>query len=1132
MEIIRKQKTSFSIMPKIFDNIENEFSVGLSEHLCAASRVDYCVGYFNLRGWKMVCDNISNLRGAAVNENGKDVVRYCRLLIGMIKTPKEELRDEFADADSDDLLIDTEKANRYKKKLAIEFAEQLTYGTPTKADEQTLKTLLEQLKSGKVVIKLFLKHQLHAKLYLAHRDDVAPVLGLLGSSNFTLSGLSKQGELNVDVLEQDAAKKLDKWFNDRWLDRWCIDITKGLIDVLENCWARPDLIPPYYIYLKMAYHLSREARAGLAEYKLSKEFSDELLDFQQAAVKIAAHHLHKRNGVIIGDVVGLGKTITAAAVAKILEEDLYYTTLITCPKNLVTMWEHYREKYGLRARIVSHSMLRKELPDLRRYKLVIVDESHNFRNNLGDTYRALKSYIEENESKVILLSATPYNKTYIDLSNQLKLFLPDDYDLGIIPERYIESLGGIVNFSTQHTDTNVRTINAFEKSAFADDWREVMKLYLVRRTRSFIKENYAKTDNENNRKYLEFGSGLRSYFPDRLPKCIKFSMDSKNSSDQYAALYDKATENIINRLELPRYGLQTYYNKENGNKPTKEELLIIENLSRAGKRVIGFCRTNLYKRLESSGYSFLLSLSRHILRNQIFLYAIKHGYNLPVSGQSVTVDIYADSENDDNLSMDFSWAAKEFEKEAERYYRIFESDYRTQFKWIRSSLFDIKRLQEHLESDTQKLMGILAQIKHWNPKEDRKLNALNKLITQTHKNEKLLIFTQFADTASYLRKELEKQGISNLAMAIGGNDDIVGIVKRFSPVSNDTPNLPIENQIRVLVTTDVLSEGQNLQDAHIIVNFDLPWAIVRLIQRAGRVDRIGQKSHEILCYSFLPEDGIEKIIRLREKLSTRISENAEVVGSDEVFFEDDPVNLSDLYSEKSGIFDDFEDTEIDLASYAYQIWKNATDNHPELKNKIEKLPDVVFSAKMNDTNCKGSGVVVYANTKDNNDALVWLDETGKVITHSQYTILNAAECNIQTEARQKLYNHHDLVKEGIKQIQNESESITASGTLGKKNSVKHRTYTRLNRFFDENDGTIWVPEKLKHALDNIYQYPLKESAIDKISRQMRSGISDIDLAQLVVSLYDSDRLCSVIENAGEKNAAHIICSMSLIGDSL
>jgi superfamily II DNA/RNA helicase len=135
--------------------------------------------------------------------------------------------------------------------------------------------------------------------------------------------------------------------------------------------------------------------------------------------------------------------------------------------------------------------------------------------------------------------------------------------------------------------------------------------------------------------------------------------------------------------------------------------------------------------------------------------------------------------------------------------------------------------------------------------------------------------------------------------------------------------------LRVLITTDVLSEGQNLQDAHIILNYDLPWAIIRLIQRAGRVDRIGQKAEQIFCYSFLPEDGIEAIINLRRRLTQRIEENANVVGSDETFFDGDPVNLADLYNEKSGILDgEDDDTEVDLASLAYQIWKNATDANP------------------------------------------------------------------------------------------------------------------------------------------------------------------------------------------------------------
>ena len=1114
-------------MPKIFDNIEKRFADGLSEHLAVANRVDYCVGYFNLRGWRVVCDKIDMLSGSSVKEGNINVLRYCRLLVGMTKSPREELLDEFSNPD--DLLMDNEKANRYRKKLAAEFADQLTVGMPTQADELTLQKLLTQLKTGKVVVKLFLKHQLHAKLYLSHSNgNITPVIGLLGSSNFTLAGLSMQGELNVDVLEQDAAEKLDKWFTARWNDRWCIDITTDLIEILENSWARHDLIPPYHIYLKIAYHLSREAREGLAEYKVSREFSEELLDFQQAAVLIAARHLHNRQGVMIGDVVGLGKTITAAAVAKIMEDDLYYNTLITCPKNLVPMWEQYREKYGLHARVVSHSMLRQTLPDLKRYKLVIIDESHNFRNNLGETYRALRSYIEENECRVILLSATPYNKSYADLSNQLKLFLPEDYDLGITPERYIESLGGMVQFNFRHTDTNVRTINAFEKSDYADDWREVMKYYLVRRTRSFIKTHYSSSDEPGGRKYLLFSTGEKSYFPDRLPKKVEFSLDSGDPADQYAALYDTNIVDAIDALNLPRYGLRQYYDDKANHKITKDEEIILNNLSRAGKSVIGFCRTNLFKRLESCGYAFLLSLTRHVLRNYIFLYAIRNGYDLPVSGSSVDVDLYSDEDEEESgLNMNFGWAANEYEDKAAEFYRLFQNEYKSRFQWIRSTLFKVKDITADLESDIECIIGILSKVGHWKPESDRKLEALEELISKKHSDEKLLVFTQFADTAKYIFQELSTRSIKNLAIAVGGSDDIVKLVNKFSPRSNEQPQVPIDDQIRVLITTDVLSEGQNLQDAHIVVNFDLPWALVRLIQRAGRVDRLGQQSPEILCYSFLPEEGIEHIIGLRKKLRNRISQNAEVVGSDEVFFEGDPINISDLYNEKSGIFDDEEDTEVDLASYAYQIWKNAVDAHPDVKEKVENMANVVFSAKAASDVHWGDGVIVYASTAENNDALAWLDSSDNIVTQSQYAILKAAECDYETPVMQKLANHHELVSKGVTHICAETASV--SGTLGRKNSVKYRTYMRLNRFLEENADTLFVPIGLKNTLDAIYKYPLREGAIDTLSRQMRAGISDDALASLVVSLHESDKLCSIIKDASEQGIAKIICSMSLRG---
>ncbi len=296
----------------------------------------------------------------------------------------------------------------------------MTFGAPTNEDEASLRKLVVQLRARIVQVKLFLRHPLHAKLYLTFRDDrTNPIIAFLGSSNLTFAGLSHQGELNIDVLDGDAAKKLSRWFDNRWGDAFgTIDITEELIKVIEESWAREVPIPPYHIYLKMAYHLSQEARSGLSEFQIPSDLS-KLMPYQAAAVKIAAHHLEKRGGVMIGDVVGLGKTLVGTAISRVFDER-GFDTLIICPKNLVKMWESYRATYRMHADVLSVSRVIRELPKLRRYRLVVIDESHNLRNREGKRYRAIRDYIEHNESKVVLLTATPYNKSYIDLSNQLR----------------------------------------------------------------------------------------------------------------------------------------------------------------------------------------------------------------------------------------------------------------------------------------------------------------------------------------------------------------------------------------------------------------------------------------------------------------------------------------------------------------------------------------------------------------------------------------------------------------------------------------------------------------------------------------------------------------------------------------
>ena len=1105
-------------MPTIYDNIENVLSDELTNAFNTAYKADICVGYFNLRGWNSFESYVNKFIG------GED--EQCRLIIGMHATPQQLIRNYYSKAKQES--IDNQTAVRLKRELAEEFRTQLTLGYPNNSDEKTLKQLAEQLRSEKLKIKLFVAHHLHAKLYLIHRHDkFQPILSYLGSSNLTFSGLSHQGELNIDVPDKDAANKLVNWFEERWDDRYCLDISHDLINIIDESWVQPKL--PYYIYLKMAYHLSHEAREGLNEFKIPARFANELLDFQQKAVLIAAHYVNKRNGVLIGDVVGLGKTITATALIKLFDEDFGFETLILCPKNLVKMWEDYKHRYGLRSvTVLSQSMARTKLPNLPRHRLVVIDESHNLRNKEGRVYKVIAEYIKRNNSKVVLLSATPYNKSYKDLSGQLGLFIDDEDDLGISPEAYIRALGGLSKFNAIF-QISPRTLAAFNKSEHPEDWQELMRLYLVRRTRGFIKKNYSKLDDVKQRHYLEFSNGTRNYFPNREAKKVEYPFDENDVNDPYAQLYSARIVNIIDSLNLPRYGLLDYLHSDLKTNPSEDEEIIIKNLTRAGKRLKGFARTNLFKRLESGGQSFLLSIYRHIMRNALFVHALKEGLPIPIGQQeSALLDDFITDENDveqdSNSKIIFHSDMARYQDDAAILYQQLHDEQFKKFNWISSSLF-LERLGDALSIDCENLNQILKCVPQWHPEQDRKLQALQKLITQTHKDKKVLIFTQFADTANYLDGYFKNQGIESLACVTGANANPTEVAHNFSPVSNQKKIKP-EDELRVLITTDVLSEGQNLQDSHIVVNYDLPWAIIRLIQRAGRVDRIGQQAETILCYSFLPEDGIEKIINLRNRLVKRIGENADVVGSDELFFDGDPVNIHDLYSEKRGILEDLEDTDIDLPSYALQIWNNATEANPKLAKIIPKLPDVVYSSKDASEPSK-TGVIVYAKTTNDNDVLTWLDDNGNIITQSQYAILNAAACSIDTPIATRTDNHHDLIEQGM-DIIHDIDSGISGGQLGKKTSARYQTYHRLKDYHERYRGDMYQNEDIKKAIDEIYHYPLQEVARDTLSRQFKIGLSDEQLAASVLHLRDEGKWCRIELKDIEQKQPSVICSLGLV----
>ncbi|MEK7674627.1 MAG: helicase-related protein [Verrucomicrobiota bacterium] len=1159
-------------MPRIFDNIAQELLPALRQTLDLSARCDFCVGYFNLRGWKAIDAQIEKWAGGQG--------RQCRLLVGMQRLPQEELRLAYSLLPQDGQMSN-QAVIRLKRRLAEEFRDQLTFGAPTDEDEAGLRRLAVQLKAGKVTVRLFLRHPLHAKLYLCFRPDpINPIVGFLGSSNLTLAGLSHQGELNVDVLDHDATEKLARWFEDRWNDRWCIDITKELIQVIDESWARADALPPYWIYIKMAYHLAEEARAGLSEFTIPTDMRGTLLDFQSAAVRIAARHLEKRGGVILGDVVGLGKTLMATALARVFQDPpRSLETLIICPKNIVGMWEDYAHRYRLIAKVVSITQAQAVLPDLRRYRVVIIDESHNLRNREGHRWAALRDYISRNASRCILLSATPYNKAYLDLANQLRLFLNPDDVVGIRPEEYLRrDCDGRVDEFTRRHQCPVNCLSAFEKSEHADDWRELMRLFMVRRTRSFVERNYALTEcpacqtvliatqdkcpgcgrpkAKDDRRFLVLEGGSRFHFPKRQPKALAFRIRDNDPDDQYARLYSDRVVDTIRLLHLPRYGLANYLKPTPDQPPTTEEAEVMKNLSRAGKRLIGFCRTNLFKRLESSGYAFLLSVRRHILRNFICLHALENDLPLPVGTQdSALFDTRADDADNDaqttgRLFQDEDGAGSAapaaqannlsaFAAEAAVGYQRLVQEHKRLFDWLRPDLF-VEDLSKHLRQDGERLFSILQLAGEWQPDKDHKLAELQKLLAKKHPGQKVLVFSQFADTVLYLTDQLRERGLKQLADVTGDTEDPSAYARRFSPESNQARDkVSVSDELRVLVATDVLSEGQNLQDAAIVVNFDLPWAIIRLIQRAGRVDRIGQNAEEILCYSFLPADGVERLIRLRSRVRRRLQENAEVVGTDETFFEDEHHDdlIRDLFTEKSGILDDPEDNEVDLASLAYQVWKNASDADPTLKKTIPDLANVVFSTKSlsavppkpaGATGAKpATGVMVYVRTADGNDALAWVDEEGHTVTESQHEILRAAACLPATPALPRLANHHALVQQAVAGIQ--TEHITTGGQLGRPSSARRRVYERLKDYAAHVKDTLFDIKPLHAAIDAIYDQPLTEAARDLLNRELRAGITDEKLADLVLSLHEDDRLC-IAKDDPQAREPEIICSLGIRKD--
>lgn len=1097
-------------MPNLFDNLSDDTRLkdALRVSLKDFDTVDVATGYLDLRGWSSMADIVDTKPRTGVDP-------VARVLIGMVAPADSQeildaLQREVQPPGYGSDVHDQEKALARRDQLVKHLRNQLMRGLATVEGQQTLRTLKRQLEDATVEMKVFTEKPLHGKTYLFHAPGKkhGSRWAYVGSSNLTHAGLTTNLELNIDVQDSDANNKIAEWFEARWTDRFSLPITAEIIQLISESWAASQQPTPFEVYLKVCHALSQDARDGLG-YVLPASMQNLLLDYQESAVRTLARRIVRRGGTMLGDVVGLGKTLTAIATALMLQSAEDYSTLVLCPKNLELMWTKHLDEYEINGRVVPYSMADRVLPELKRFNLVICDESHNLRNSSTIAYEAIHEYIRRNTSKVLLLTATPYNLAFQDVASQIALYIDDDEDLGIVPTAALAAEPGL----RDKVDGKINTLAAFRRSDQAEDWRRLMSDHLVRRTRSFIKRT-AKTEpvtlpdgTIEQRPYLQFASGEKFRFPTRIARPLSHDFAD---DDPAKLMEDNDTLNAVGSLALPRYRLADYDNPRAPH--TESDTKILDDIRSGRGNVSGFVRTGLFKRLSSSGHSFIVSLQRQRARNELFLHAIQN--NLPIPVGSFTDKQFAVSDEDveDDPTTHGSLASR---------YEELRKNLPAKTKWVNSTVFKTT-LRKDLERDNQTLTSMLDRFGSWDSTRDSKINALVDLLRDDHPDEKVLVFTEYADTAEYVAQALQEAGVDKVAVVSGNTDDPAAIARRFAPHSNQIPGqdepteeIPADG-IDVLVATDVLSEGQNLQDSHIVVNYDLPWAIIRIIQRAGRVDRIGQKSDEVFVY-LISHENVEAQINLRQRIRTRLGAAAEAFGSDEQFFGGDAEIkiLDDFYKGKVSDDADDADSEADAVSEAWVVWSNAQTKHPQITKRVLGMQDMVHSTREQYIDENAGNVTCFVSTESGVDAFATstTDPDGSTVERllTPLEAMRTFRAQIDTPTAELRPDHFDrqtALIHGPLTI----EAIAAGNLKG----IRKWVWERLA-------GTLFA-QKATDALNALHAQPLTEHATMRLSQARRNRYSVDDIADLLNQLHEEDRL---VIKSSETDNVKLVCSIGV-----
>jgi len=764
--------------------------------------------------------------------------------------------------------------------------------------EEGILKFVEWISTGKLEIRAYPERNLHAKLYIMTFKEGDRDVGrvITGSSNFTQKGLVENLEFNVELKNRSDYEYAKKKFEELW--EKSVEVSEKFVQTIKNKTFINDSITPYELYLKFLYEYFKEEldnTQNLDTSNLPENFKN--LEYQRQAVLNAKKIIEEHGGVFISDVVGLGKTYMTA----MLVSQLGGNTMVIAPPSLLSRsnpgsWENVLRDFHIPFKAISIGKLEEALEEIefREYKNIIIDESHRFRNESTKTYEKLAEICRG--KRVILVSATPYNNSPKDILAQIKLFqnprrstIPGILDL----ESFFNELKGRIEKAKKSQDPEKFVEESKEVAKEIRD--KVLKYIMIRRTRKDI-ETYFKEDLEkNNLKFPQVND----------PTPVLYQLNEKEDN-----AFMKTIELVAKHLTYARYTPLLYLKSQ------------INILKQSQKNMASFMKVLLVKRLESSFYAFNKTLDRFIKSYEGMLNAINQKGKVYISKNfSDKILEFLESDNDEEIEKLLN------EGKAEEY--------------------DIHDFKESFIEDLKKDLDVLKQIKSlWQDIErDPKLEVLiqesknNPIL----KDKKVIIFTESKETAEYLTENLNKIFDNKVLLFHGGSSEEIRdkIIENF-----DDRSRVKKDDYRILVTTDVLSEGVNLHRSNIIINYDIPWNPTKIIQRVGRVNRLDTKFDEIFVFNFFPSAQVEDQIKLKQIARSKVEAFLNLLGGDAaILTEGESVKSYELFDKltsKNFLTDeDFEESELKY----YRIIEKIRDENPDLFDKIKQLPKKARAGK-------------------------------------------------------------------------------------------------------------------------------------------------------------------------------------------